>query len=430
MRALGLAALSQQGNGPSCSLEARSKYISAIHLVNSAIGTPNLARQDSTLQAINVLSIFEAITGFNRSLDSWRDHVNGAGALLQLRGPEQFATETGGRLFIQASQMLTICCIHRHLPIPRHIWDMMRYAETCLPEPIGSGFLFHKATMRFADLYSRLHVNHEPLVVADAEDIIHEALALEAEFNHIETHAPESWQFDVAFASGPLVFAGYYYIYRSALAAQMMNSIRSYRIALRDIMYKAVEQCTELESVELSQVEVENLFFPRVSIHELQQQILASIPQHLGTTLSSHQTSSVQTVDSSGRPVLWPDFHLVGHNPFSFRGSKSPDIPFVRMAGGYLLQWPLYTAGMASAPGSSLRIWVIDTLRFIGKSAGVKQALLLASKLEGNKNQFMINGGARFEAWKAKYAIPQSEPICCTLEAFNIDQPVWSTVIS
>jgi hypothetical protein len=95
IKAVGIASMTRAPNGPSASPEARRQYLDAIQLTNAAIKSPELATRDSTLLAINVLGIFESITGFHRTMDSWRDHINGASALLAMRGTKQFETDTG-----------------------------------------------------------------------------------------------------------------------------------------------------------------------------------------------------------------------------------------------------------------------------------------------------------------------------------------------
>ena len=106
IKAVGIASMTRAPNGPSASPEARRQYLNAIQLTNAAIKSVELATRDSTLLAINVLTIFESITGFHRTMDSWRDHINGASALLAMRGAKQFETDTGEFPFATISESL------------------------------------------------------------------------------------------------------------------------------------------------------------------------------------------------------------------------------------------------------------------------------------------------------------------------------------
>ncbi|KAF2213986.1 hypothetical protein CERZMDRAFT_7957, partial [Cercospora zeae-maydis SCOH1-5] len=99
MKALGTVdAVKQMGQGRRLEPEAQKRYVSAIQKINTALQDPHGRTMDSTLLAITILGIFECVSGFQRNLDSWREHVNGAASLLQLRGSEQFRTQTGCRL--------------------------------------------------------------------------------------------------------------------------------------------------------------------------------------------------------------------------------------------------------------------------------------------------------------------------------------------
>jgi hypothetical protein len=78
IKAVGIAGMMRVANGPSFSPEAQQQYLHAIQLTTAALGSPDLAKLHSTLLTINVLSIFESISGFHRSMNTWRDHINGA----------------------------------------------------------------------------------------------------------------------------------------------------------------------------------------------------------------------------------------------------------------------------------------------------------------------------------------------------------------
>ena len=91
MKAVGLAALASAAHAPELIKEARKRYLSAIRLTNAALGSFVDAKKDSTLLAIMLLSIFETVTSSEqRSLSAWVSHINGAAALIKIRGPEQF----------------------------------------------------------------------------------------------------------------------------------------------------------------------------------------------------------------------------------------------------------------------------------------------------------------------------------------------------
>ena len=89
MKAVGLAALASAAHAPELVKEAKKRYLSAIQLTNAALGS-GVVKNDSTLLAIMLLSIFETLTSNEqRSLSAWSNHIDGAAALIKIRGAEQ-----------------------------------------------------------------------------------------------------------------------------------------------------------------------------------------------------------------------------------------------------------------------------------------------------------------------------------------------------
>jgi hypothetical protein len=122
MQAVGLAGYAHAVRAPSLKKKAQCLYVRALRATNAALRSPLEVRKDSTLMAVMILQIFETVTGCNqKSLAAWAEHVAGAAALLQLRGPEQLDTPSGRRMFIQASASLMISCIQRDLYLPDYV---------------------------------------------------------------------------------------------------------------------------------------------------------------------------------------------------------------------------------------------------------------------------------------------------------------------
>lgn len=139
IQAVGLAGYAHAVRAPSLKLNARYLYVRALRATNAALRSPTEVKKDSTLMAIMVLQIFETITGCNRlSLTAWAEHVAGAAALLQLRGPEQLNTRSGRRMFIQASSALMISCIQRGLYLPDFVPEWSAEAKKLMSAPDAS----------------------------------------------------------------------------------------------------------------------------------------------------------------------------------------------------------------------------------------------------------------------------------------------------
>jgi Fungal specific transcription factor domain len=104
---VGLAALSNVSNDPTLMGKARQKHVSALSLTNAALRDPAIAKEDGTLAAVTLLGMFENITYRDfGNMKSWSNHVNGAAALVQLRGRQQLNTGVGRALFLQTRHSL------------------------------------------------------------------------------------------------------------------------------------------------------------------------------------------------------------------------------------------------------------------------------------------------------------------------------------
>lgn len=91
MDAVALAYLNYQRHTPNVQTEARQHYITALRLMNKALQDPELAKKDSTILAILLLDLSEKVTNQEPHYEgSWAAHLQGALALVKMRGDEQF----------------------------------------------------------------------------------------------------------------------------------------------------------------------------------------------------------------------------------------------------------------------------------------------------------------------------------------------------
>ena len=382
IKALGVAGVTKCGSITlSSNSEAQRYYLDAIEGLNSALWSPEYVKRDSTLQAINILGIFESVNGLNKSLDAWRNHINGAASLLQLRGPEQFRTQTGCRLFLQTCSSLVISCLTLNIPIPDHVRTVRAEAEKHVIHPRDPVWRFLCTSMAVADLNSRMKSRNILLSVEEARSVIARAEHLFRELKSILDHSPPDWKPQVVSGTGATIYSDYYYVFSSYIIAQVFAGICSYRLYLLNIIWRASKSLnTEHDLSKDQQQRVHDAFSSK---RELQLSILATVPQHLGDASQPIHSNTLAT-DFANGDGLWTKFSSRDHNPFRSVWRPSKDIPFVRMAGGYLIQMPLYSAGAADAPNGPIRRFVIDTLRLLGRSMGLAQAFVLASMLEGS----------------------------------------------
>jgi hypothetical protein len=123
--AVSLAFLAHQLYSDAALQAAREKYVTALQLTHKAIKCPRTAVKETTLFTSLLLDLFEKITNNERKdAASWASHVNGAFALLKLRGLDHFENCSPAELSV--SLVLTLCtsfCLqHVYQSLPYRIY--------------------------------------------------------------------------------------------------------------------------------------------------------------------------------------------------------------------------------------------------------------------------------------------------------------------
>jgi hypothetical protein len=89
--AIALAFLSSQVYSDAALSAAREKYITALRSTHKAIGCPKTAVGEAAMLSTMLLDLFEKITNNEfKNVDSWANHINGAFALVKLRGLDSY----------------------------------------------------------------------------------------------------------------------------------------------------------------------------------------------------------------------------------------------------------------------------------------------------------------------------------------------------
>jgi len=132
VEAVGTAALANVFHAPGAAAKSKKQYSLALMSTKKALNCPVQALADETMMAIILLGLFEVhlkepvflnacillirsqtVTFENWDhYQGWEAHVQGATALLELRGRDQFNTERGGQLFIQLRSQIVSLAFH------------------------------------------------------------------------------------------------------------------------------------------------------------------------------------------------------------------------------------------------------------------------------------------------------------------------------
>ncbi|KAJ5091259.1 hypothetical protein NUU61_006129 [Penicillium alfredii] len=342
---------------------ARKEYGSALRLINEALSDVKEAKTNQVLGSVVLMAIYE--------------HIRGATALLDLRGPEQLETEAGLRLFlhlrhqtvssgqkfapyiqVHANFSQIIACIQGATRLPDSLLECSKVPMFLEPRAAYGNRLIitigKLANLR-ADIRYRVFKNNPEILSAASAieaELIAWMTALTPEFNYtVRTRSP----FDFAFqhqCRGMSPYDDQYSVYPDLFVCNTWNQYRSARIIVSDIILSHSPQFSDNSSTSVLSDELslhrESL---RSTIRRLAVDICRSVPFHL----DAHQEDV-------------PTYHP---KPQSYLG-------------GLMLLWPLFLAGVAEGPNHYLRRWVMQCLHMIGHTMGIDQALALVEVVDAN----------------------------------------------
>jgi hypothetical protein len=228
--------------------------------------------------------------------------------------------------------------------------------------------------------------------ISELQSILEKAVDLEKHAKSIFSAAESSdWNYQTAYIDAPTdgVFSSYYHIYPDYLSAIIWNSFRTTLIHLNDIIRNTLlAGFSSNPPVFISHEHVRQFESSTQTLYQLQSDILASVPQHLGYTPNHNISSSAVITTASDSPrslnhhFLWSNFRGRRLMPFRTPTRPSSGLPLIRISGGSSFCWSLYVAGAMGVTTEATQKYVIDNLRRIGSDMGIQQALILAGALE------------------------------------------------
>lgn len=346
INAVGLASFSHSVHAPELMVRASRDYVLALRLTNIALRSPTEAKKDSTLFAVMVLSVFETIAGTsNPSLVAWIEHINGAAALIKLRGREQFKTAAGRRLFQQVTSNLMVSCIIRTKPMPAHMIELRKAAAHIL-DTSHPAWVLSSIVVDFTLFHAAIETSSLP---GSPAEIMQQALELDQRFIDLFEHPPDAWAYDTVYTDDDphLIWKGSYHIYKDTFAAQLWNAMRTCRIMLHEIIFNQLRLSASAPTPLLSQSASVAQSNASVQISlEMQADILASI--------------SYDKTEPAGR--------------------GSEEKPPMQSMGSFI-RWPLYLVAVMDLSTDEIREWVVRRLQLIAEIEGVQQANIMASHL-------------------------------------------------
>ena len=348
--AVSLAFFSFQLHHAEVSSLARERYLKALPLVNGALRTPAIVKSDATLLAVLLLDLFEKISSHNtHSADSWMSHMNGALALIQMRGIQKYHHYAGLRLSVRLTTNLLISCIAANAPVPAQLVNLRSELEQYIKKE-DPKWQLTSLVVKYANIQAAVRDGS----LSDS-DIVANATAVDVEFNTLEHSMPPSWRYIRTYigAASQRILERHFDTYPDHVITQSWNVLRIMRILLLDIvrtsqgetLSNCVEQCASPSGSDSESLRIANLI----------RDICATVPQ------------------------------------FTIYQPKPKDDLVIQALRCHTLLFPLYVAGLYSIPQSSIRIWIMQQLRFLAGEVGVLKAGIVAD---------ILQSGASISPWE------------------------------
>lgn len=343
--ALGLVCLSNTKGAPEALVSARARYVAALHSINDSIRDPGAASADETLMTVILLGLYEDNTSTPGSLDQWSKHVNGAMALLDIRGVAQLKTRVGRQLITNLRTSTIANCLLKHTSVPVSIMRWSALLEGYESPEEASATALSQIIASFCELQAFIDL------IGASESIVAMALQIDESLEKwawIEAHERSITNIEAPLFS-PLSFGLSNTTYHSLSVATYWNHYRSIRIMLHSLILAQVDPRSPPSTPS---------YFDSSTPHAPQIALSKSLIQ----TLSHEICTSVRYC-----------FNLTTEDPTSHQPEKA--------AYAKLLLWPLYTAGNSDCVPDETTGWIAEMFEFIARVTGVRKGTNLAKAL-------------------------------------------------
>ena len=380
-KVLGLEGLRQES-----STRFMKHYNEALRLLNSALTCPVAAKEDCTLLSTIIMTAIEIKISPQLSIEDYFNHVKGATALLELRGPDQVLTKLGAALYMQVSAQLYMSCVFGQHEVPKQFRELRAQIVPYLKSDTLSCWREHGVLMRYVDfkVMADALLQQGEMSPEQGRVVITEALEIYGDYNSIFLAAPAIWRFrSVDVSSKP--WAGTQQIYECFIAAQSWTGFRVTTLALFDIIDKALQLCSDSRYLLEFVSEDHKLYVENASciVRDAAISVLASTPQQVDY-LSSRLAQPRQE-NEYRTPLAPPSFektHIFHCDPFVHeRVDEVANLPYV-FASGFNIFQSVFLAASTAVVDLELRRRLAEVLRYIGTDTGIRQAVSLAQMLQ------------------------------------------------
>jgi hypothetical protein len=375
-----VAALARELQDPAMMSLAHDHYARALALTNKALAIPQEATLDGTLISVLLLSLFETIAQDNRDAPSnWTAHVQGAGALLSLRGSEQFKTTLGRELFTQVVTNVRTSSAQRTVRVPP---DIKRLHEEAMPflDPLHPSTHFSLIIERFANFRAEIAETK----LQDSAAIIETALDIDREICDMLATVLPVFHYKVVPADPKSsAYGATVHEYPNHRVTQLWNSSRMMRIFVNELIHRQISKA-KTDCFELSCDSMTDEWL------QLQEDTMQDIDMDMGTSipllndeipLPTFPEAWVKIQEQTARNVADLAMEICATVPQFAQSNPAPTVFTVAP-----LLWPLTTAAESFLSPPSVRTYIADRLHFLGTAARFPQATWAAQMLEKSEH--------------------------------------------
>lgn len=350
--AVSLAFLSHQVSSPTAKRMGTRKYVEALRKVNKAVQDPDTAAKMSTFEAALLLDLFEKMMiSISETNAARHAHVEGALALVKLRGISNFHKGPELRALLGLSLNATICSLSTGNPIPQEVREIRKHAsqfvDTTYPK-----WRLSECILDVTDLPHDLPISPLARVARNS--------ALDRRLETISREAGPAWSYARNFVSAhdprvcvPDGFFPLYDVYPDRTITQMWNTLRLTRIQLCEDIVESCLSLHDAESIAESQR-------AKQVILEMVREVCASCPQMTNCAYAARQKLP------SGVSPETQHSHTMAH-----------------LLDVYVMIFALFVVAWARNCPEKAREWAVGQLEHVAEHFGIREAANVLVVLRG-----------------------------------------------
>ena len=325
-------------------------------MTNKILKSSKEQTKNTTLMASLILDLFEKITDTDTGNNSWTSHVNGALALVRLRGLDRFRDDSEFNILVHLYTHYIVSCVASDSPVPDNLNAIEAY--------IGKRLSVKDPLLRLSNLmvqYAKLRSEVRKGILAN-DECIGLFIELDGQIQALDRELPVYWQYSTISLDqkSERAFDLHFHYYSNPRICQARNVFRIMRILLNESLIQHVLMSPT------SHRDLALIGLAHDNIQTLAGEICACVPQYMDCDGSARQRLPASEKSDRCIDHILPRGH--SHTP-----NHQLDC--------YTLIFPLYVAARSKAV-PDMKPWVIENLHYMSSHFHVRNAELIARILE------------------------------------------------